>query len=302
LKIGVTGGAGFIGSRLVRRLVEKGYNVISIDINDPPGFIRKCKHIQGDLLDYSSTKEALRGLDLIYHLAGCVLESVRKDPFLGSAVNVDITRNVLEACRVNRVRKVLFASSFYVYDGINDRMIVNEETPLNTLDMELFAATKAFGESLLKEYHRKYGLNYVILRYGSAYGLGNCSNVVKTFLEAGWNGQPIEVWGEGKRRNQYTYVEDLAEGSILAMDRVNEVHNLISPEEMTIGELAELLRRKFGFEVIYNLQRREGASMPFMSSRKAMKELGWKPISLEEGIENMVKERPLYSYAFSLQK
>jgi nucleoside-diphosphate-sugar epimerase len=275
----------------VRRLVERGYDVTSIDINGPPELAKNYTFAQCDLLDYSGVKSALHGFDVVYHLAGCVLEPVRKDPYMGSATNVDITRNVIEACRVNKIEKVLFASSFYVYDGISDRMIVNEETPLNTLDMELFAATKAFGESLLKEYHRKYGLNYVILRYGSAYGLGNCTNVVKTFLEAVWNKQPIEVWGQGKRRNQYTYVDDLAEGSVLAIDRVNEVYNLISPEETSIRELAELLQKKYGFEVVFNTQRVEGASMPYMSSRKAIKELGWKPISLEEGIERMVKER-----------
>jgi len=157
------------------------------------------------------------------------------------------------------------------------------------LSMELFGATKTFGETLLKEYRKKYGLNYVILRYGSAYGLGNCSNVVKTFLEAGWNKQTLEVWGQGKRRNQYTYVDDLAEGSALAIDKVDEVYNLISPEETTIRELAELLKAKYGFEVIYHTERPEGASMPYMSSRKAIKDLGWKPITLEEGIGRMVQ-------------
>ena len=291
MKIGVTGGSGFIGSRLVRRLVEKSHDVTSIDINDPPELARNYTYSKCDLLDYSSAKSTLCGFDVLYHLAGCVLESVRKDPFTGSAINVDITRNVLEACRVNKIEKVLFASSFYVYDGINDRMIVNEETPLNTLQMELFAATKVFCESLLKEYHRKYGTNYVILRYGSAYGLGNCTNVVKTFLEAGWNKQPIEVWGEGKRRNQYTYVDDLAEGSALAINKVNEVYNLISPEETAIRELVDLLEKKYGLEAFFNTQRPEGASMPYMSVRKAAKELCWKPISLEHGIERMVKER-----------
>jgi len=287
----VTGGSGFIGSRLVKKLVERSYEVTSIDVNGPSELDKNHTFVQCDLLDYSSAKSVLHGFDVLYHLAGCVLESVRKNPFTGSATNVDITRNVLEACRVNKIEKVLFASSFYVYDGISDRMIVNEETPLNTLNMELFAATKAFGESLLKEYHRKYGVNYVILRYGSAYGLGNCSNVVKTFLEAGWNKQPIEVWGQGKRRNQYTYVDDLAEGSVLALNKVNEVYNLISPEETTIRELTELLQKKYGFETVFNTKRPEGASMPYMSSRKAIKELYWKPISLEEGIESMVKER-----------
>lgn len=300
MKIAVTGGSGFIGSRLVKKLVERGYDVASIDINGSVEVAEGYKFIKCDLLDFSSAKSALHGFDAVYHLAGCVLESVRKDPFTGSAINVDITRNVLEACRVNRIGKVLFASSFYVYDGISDKMVVNEETPLSTLNMELFGATKAFGESLLKEYRKKYGLNYVILRYGSAYGLGNCSNVVKAFLEAGWSKQPLEVWGHGKRRNQYTYVDDLAEGSVLAIDKVDEVYNLISPEETSIRELAELLKTKYGFEVVYHTERAEGASMPYMSSRKAIKELGWKPISLEEGIERMVQERNtlgLYSRA-----
>jgi UDP-glucose 4-epimerase len=291
LKIAVTGGCGFIGSRLVKKLVERGYEVTSIDINGSAELAKGYKYVRCDLLDYSNAKSALHEFDAVYHLAGCVLESVRKDPFTGSAVNVDITRNVIEACRVNKIEKVLFASSFYVYDGISDKMVVNEETPLSTLNMELFGATKAFGESMLKEYRKKYGLKYVILRYGSAYGLGNCSNVVKTFLEAGWSKQPIEVWGQGKRRNQYTYVDDLAEGSALAIDKVDEVYNLISPEETTIRELAELLKAKYGFEVVYHTERPEGASMPYMSSRKAIKELGWKPISLEEGIEQMVQER-----------
>ena len=289
MKIGVTGGSGFIGSRLVKKLVEKGHEVTSIDVTEPAESAKKYTYVHCDLLDYSITKSALQGLDVVYHIAGCVLDAVRKNPFTGSAINVDITRNVLEACCANKIGKVLFASSFYVYDGISDKMVVNEETPLNTLSMELFGATKTFGESLLKEYRKKYGLNYVILRYGSAYGLGNCSNVVKTFLEAGWNKQPLEVWGQGKRRNQYTYVDDLAEGSALAIDKVDEIYNLISPEETTIRELAELLKAKYGFEVIYHTERPEGASMPCMSSRKAVKDLGWKPITLEEGIGRMVQ-------------
>jgi nucleoside-diphosphate-sugar epimerase len=122
--------------------------------------------------------------------------------------------------------------------------------------------------------------------------------VVKTFLDAGCNKQPIEVWGQGRRRNQYRYVDDLVEGSVLVIDKVNEVYNLISPEETTMRELAELLQAKYGFEVVFNTQRLEGASMPYLSSRKAITELSWKPISLEDGIERMVKER----FRVSLEK
>jgi UDP-glucose 4-epimerase len=291
LKVGVTGGTGFIGSRLVRKLREKGHEVTSIDVNCCSELPEGCEYAKCDLLNYARAKATLTGFDVVYNLAGCVLEAVRKDPFTGAAVNVELTRNVVEACHVNKIPKVLFASSFYVYDGISDKMIVNEETPLSTLNMELFAATKAFGESLLREYHRKYGLSYVLLRFGSAYGLGNCTNVIKTFLEAGWNKQPIDIWGSGKRRNQYTYVDDIAEGSVLAIDKVNEVYNLISPEETSIKELADLLHKNYGLEVTYDTDRPEGASMPYMSARKALKELCWKPMQLEEGIERMVRER-----------
>jgi UDP-glucose 4-epimerase len=289
LRAAVTGGSGFIGSRLVRELLESGHDVTSIDERVPRPI--KNDFVQCDLLDFTKAKSVLQGFDVVYHLAGCVLDDVRKDPYGGSTTNVDITRNVLEACHVNKIRKVLFASSFYVYDGISDKMIVNEETSLNTLNMELFGATKAFGESLLKEYHRRRGLDYVILRYGSAYGLGECSNVIKTFLEACWKKEPTEVWGEGKRRNQYTYVDDLAKGSVLAIDKVNEVYNLISPEETSVRDLATLLTSKYGAQVVYNTERPEGASMPYMSSRKAIRELGWKPIGLEQGVERMVRER-----------
>jgi len=69
-------------------------------------------------------------------------------------------------------------------------------------------------------------------------------------------------WGQGQRRNQYTYVEDIAEGCVLAINETNEIYNLISPEETTTGELAELLKRKYGFEVVYNYIQKEGPSMP----------------------------------------
>lgn len=140
------------------------------------------------------------------------------------------------------------------------------------------------------EYSAKYGIQYVILRYGSAYGWGNCTNVVKTFLETALRGEPIEVWGQGRRRNQYTYVDDLAAGSLLSLHSVNEVYNLISPEETTTGELAALLKRRLGADVVYNTIQKEGPSMPYMSSRKAMQQLGWKPITLEEGVERMLQQ------------
>jgi len=290
MNVVVTGGSGFIGSRLVRRLADLRHRVISVDVRSPKAETKGVQFVKADLTQYSDAERAVEGADVVYHLAGVVLEDVRKDPYRGSELNVDITRNVVEACKRKEIARVLFASSFYVYDGIPEKHIVNEETPLAILNMELFGATKAFGEVLLREYRRRFGLHYVILRYGSAYGFGECSNVILTFLNDGLSGRPIEVWGPGKRRNQYTYVDDLVEGSVLALDREDEVYNLVSPWDTGVGELAELLVKLYDFRVDYRLDKKEGVSMPYMSSRKAEKELGWKPTPLLEGIRKMAVE------------
>jgi len=290
VKVVVTGGSGFIGSRLVKSLAKADHTVTSLDIRDTKSTISDVDYIKADLTDYNEVEKAIRGADAVYHLAGVVLEGVRKDPFSGSERNVEITRNIVEACKRQNVTKILFASSFYVYDGIPERHIVNEETPLAVLNMELFGATKVFGESLLREYNRRYGTHYVILRYGSAYGFGECSNVILSFLSETQAGRPVEVWGEGKRTNQYTYVDDLVEGSILALDKDDEVYNLISPWDTSVRELAECLTRLYGMEVSFKRDKKEGTSMPYMSSRKATKELGWTPTPLLEGIRRMVTE------------
>ncbi len=291
LRIAVTGGSGFIGERLLRKLSGGGHDILSVDIREPKSSRGDYQFVKADLTESDQAQSSLNGCDVVYHLAGVVLEGVRNNPYDGSALNVDMTRNVVEACRRLKVRKVIFASSFYVYDGIPPELIVNEESPLNTLQMELFGVTKVFGETLLKEYNRKFGLEFVILRFGSAYGLGDCTNVVKTFLEAAWRGQTLEVWGHGRRRNQYTYIDDIAEGCALALQSTNETFNLISPDETSISEVANEISRRYGREVVYRRDKAEGASMPYMSSRKAIKNLGWSPIPLRSGVDKMVEER-----------
>jgi UDP-glucose 4-epimerase len=290
MNIAVTGGSGFIGSRLVKRLAASGHLVRSTDIREPNFSAENVRFSTADLTQYADAERAVEGADAVYHIAGVVLEAVRKDPFKGSQLNVEMTRNVAEACRKKNVAKMVFASSFYVYDGIAEKHIVNEETPLAILNMELFGATKSFGESLLREYSRRFGLHYVILRYGSAYGFGECTNVILTFIEDGLAGRPLEVWGPGKRSNQYTYVDDLVEGSVLALERSDEVYNLISPWDTSVGELANMLAKLYGFKTNFRLDKKEGVSMPYMSSRKAEKDLGWRPTPILDGIRKMAAE------------
>lgn len=285
MKIGVTGGSGFIGSRVVEGLARSNHDVVSIDLV-PPTRKEGFKFVQADLTSYEKTEQLLTGLDAIYHVAGTVLEQVRADPYRASEVNINITRNIAEAARKKDVDKIIFASSFYVYDGIDPEAIVNEATPLNTMKMELFGGTKVFGETLLKEYSKRYGIKYLILRYGSAYGPGGQgSNVIKAFLDSATAGRTIDVWGPGNRRNQYTYVDDLAAGSVLSLSKENEIYNLISPEETSVRQLTEMISRKIPVKVSFALEKKEGSSMPYMSSRKAISDLSWDPISVDQGID-----------------
>jgi len=281
--IAVTGGSGFIGSFLVRRLLEEGHEVVNVDIrrSDSPGEFHMA-----DVRNLDQLLEALDGVDVVFHLAGTVLNTARKNPYLAVQLDVFGTANVLEACVKNEVGKVLYASSFYIYDGISPERRVDEGDRSSIFDAEMFGVAKLMGERLVLEYSRKYGLKYVILRFGPVYGPHRrCSCVVCDFILEGLSGNPIVVWGEGRRKNQYTYVEDVVDGCIRALKAEDTIYNLISPDYISIRELAELLASKYGFRVEFDRSKKEGPSMPYISPRKAVEELGWRPRSLEEGIE-----------------
>jgi UDP-glucose 4-epimerase len=281
MKIVVTGGAGFIGKAVVNRLREERHDVVVADVRGDDGSDTTRTL---DVLDLDSVREVLAGADAVYHLAGPVLEMARRDPFGSSRLQMDGTLNVLEACRIESVPKIILASSFYVYDGLPADGIVNETSWLNITGMELFGSLKVTAEQLVQAYG-KAALSFNILRFGSAYGWGAGSNLIQTFLDAYLRGESPEVWGVGLRQNQYTHVDDIARGAVAALGFDNEIFNLISPEETSTGEIALMMRDIFGFEVKFLRDKPEGKSMPYMSARKAIRHLGWKPTPLIEGIK-----------------
>jgi nucleoside-diphosphate-sugar epimerase len=121
------------------------------------------------------------------------------------------------------------------------------------------------------------------------YGWGRCSNVVQSIIEAGQASTPFEVWGKGVRRNQYTLIDDIVDGLVLAMDEwPDQVVNLISPEVTTVGELAELLERNYGFETRFDTERNDPPSMCYMASYRAL-DAGWEPTPLEQGVKIVVQ-------------
>ena len=292
MRICVTGGFGFIGSYTVRELVKRGHEVVILDVKSdkvPEG----VELVIADITDYNQALQAISKaeVDIVLHLAGTVLNIARKNPYLATRLDILGTANILEACVKNDVEKIIYASSFYVYDGLPPSARVNEEDHSDIFKAEMFGVVKLVGERLIYEYAKQHNLKYVLLRYGPVYGPHErCSCLICEFIKEGLKGNPIVVWGRGARRNQYTYVEDVALGSVKAIKAGSGTYNLISPEQFTIREIAEMLKRKYDFKVEYDLSRREGPSMPYISPKKAMEELNWNPVSLEEGIEKTFRK------------
>ena len=287
MRVAVIGGSGFIGSFLIRELLKKGYEVINIDTRRSSLNVEFCL---ADVRMLDQVQSALSEVDVVYHLAGTVLNVARKNPYVSGQLDIYGTLNVLEACVRSNVNKLIYASSFYVYDGIPPDRSVDESHRSDIFRAEMFGVAKLVGERLILEYNRKYGLRYVILRFGPVYGPHKrCSCVICEFIREGLSGKPIIVWSKGERKNQYTYVEDVTSGAVKAMKHDNETFNLISPEYKSIREIAEFLRVRYGFKVEYDPTKREGPSMPYISPKKAIEKLGWRPINLEKGIEKTVK-------------
>jgi len=272
----VTGASGFIGSRLAGHL---GSGDVLTDVVTS----KKVKKL--DVLDAAETAEVISGYwpDVVVHLAGPVVGHARKKPADAVRLQVEGTLNVLQACREVGA-KVVLASSFYVYDGIDQDSVVWEGTELNLMVPETFGAAKLMAERLVADYGTAYGLEWMVLRFGSAYGPGEGSNVISDFVKMGESEQVVEIWGSGNRANQYTHVDDIVAGILMACEHSGEVWNLISPERTSTRELAETMSNMFGFEFVFNTEKPEGPSMPTMLPIVARRR-GWSARPLVEGLK-----------------
>jgi UDP-glucose 4-epimerase len=289
VKTVVTGGRGFIGRSLIEQLRAAGHDAVAADVQATEGEGGIGPRV--DVLELDGLREAVAGADVVYHLAGPVLDGARRDPFGSSKLQLSGTLNVLEACRTTGVPKVVLASSFYVYDGLPADGIVNESSRLDPSRMELFGSLKVAAEQLVLGYARRFGMRFGLLRFGSAFGWGDGSNLVQELLNAGLADRVLEVWGRGLRSNQYTYVEDIARGAVAALRVDDEVFNLISPDETSTSELARLMCRRFGFHMRLLTDKPEGADFPYMSSRKAARLLGWTAMPLADALDSLVTQR-----------
>jgi UDP-glucose 4-epimerase len=309
-RILITGGLGFIGSNLARRLVHEGSNVVVMDSMIPAygGNLANVADIvdridvqYSDVRDRHSIRALVEGADYLFNLAGQTshLDSMT-DPFTDLDINAAAQLSILEACRENRVPpKVVFASTRQVY-GRPDYLPVDEQHPVRPVDVN--GINKVAGEQFHLLYHSVYGIPTTALRLTNTYGPGmRVKDARQTFLGI-WikqvvSGEPIRVFGDGQQLRDFTYVDDCVEALLLAASSDaadGRVLNLGSTEVVPLEALARLLIEAAG-EGSYEL-------VPFPADRQQIdigdyhgdaslieSLLGWRPhVGLAEGLARTV--------------
>ena len=301
-RILVTGGSGFIGSHLVDRLIERGIRVRIYDLahpdfleNYPEEKKRLVEYHHGDILDTDSLRVACNGIDAIYHLAAVPdVNEVAEDPAFAQKTNVSGTGNVLEVARIKKIKRVIFASTIWVYQNTpNAEGLLSEDASISHPD-HLYAATKLGGEAQCIAYSKLYNVPITILRFGIAYGVRARRAVVSAvFVDKALKGEPITIDGDGSQYRKFVNVEDLAEGCALALSNIaeNKIYNLEGDEKTTIKQIAETIDGIIGgLKVEYRQGRKSDFDGKNISNKKAKEELGWLPqINFKEGMEKYIK-------------
>jgi UDP-glucose 4-epimerase len=292
--IGVIGGSGFIGSHLVDKLVEHGYEVTVFDIMKPHR--NDVRHIHMDITSLTSTTVALTGeYDAIYLLAAVAnVNDVYKIPVESTLVNVIGVANVLEAARRNEIPRVIVASTTWVY-GMASRKEVDENTPLHIQKADhIYTSSKVAAELLCHSYQKLYGQDFTILRYGIPYGpRARRGTVIELFVRRALKGEPLFIFGDGSQYRNFIYVEDLAEGNVAALKEIakNQVYNLEGIRPITVKEVAETVKKLIkDVKIEYKEARPGDFAGKIVLSNKAKKDLGWEPkIDFEEGLRRYIE-------------
>ena len=297
-KVLVTGGAGFIGSNLVRALVERGDSVRVLD-NFSTGNRANLEGldvevVEGELRSYERVHNAVRGVEVVFHLGalGSVPRSVQ-DPLTSSAVNVEGTLNVLLAARDEGVRRVVFSSSSSVY-GMQTELPVREELAPNPISP--YGVAKLAAERYCISFSRVYeSFESVVVRYFNVFGprqspLSQYAAVVPVFITAIAAGQPVRIDGDGEQRRDFTYVTNVVDGTLRAADTPGasgRIFNVAASSPASVNDVADAVGRILEREVVtVQAPPRAGDIRDSWADVAAARELlGWEPeVDLEEGL------------------
>jgi UDP-glucose 4-epimerase len=300
----VTGGGGFIGSHLAYALLERGHKVRVLD-NFATGrrsnvlaLGDEVELIEGDIQSYERASKAVAGCDVVFHQAALpsVPRSVQ-DPLTSNATNVIGTLNVLLAARDHGARRVVCASSSSVYGPGQGTAPKREDQP--AVPISPYATAKLAGEGYARSFNSVYGLETVALRYFNVFGprqdpTSQYAAVIPNFIAALQAGERPVIFGDGEQSRDFTYVANVVEANLLAMDApgvAGRVYNVACGERVTINRLAAELRDLLGAdaELVYAAPRAGDIRHSLADLSQARAELGYEPaVRLREGLERTI--------------
>jgi len=300
----VTGGAGFIGSHIVRRLVSDGQQVRVVD-NLSTGTTSRLDDVRqsidflhGDLADEQVSEAAVRKVDCVFHQAA--IPSVQRsinDPIGTNRANVTATLNLLECCRKANVRRFVYAASSSAY-GDAEVLPKSESMPVNPLSP--YALQKWVGEHYCKLYYKLYGLETISLRYFNVFGPAQdphseYSAVIPRFITALLTNRPITVYGDGEQSRDFTYVENIVEANLLASNAsstAGDTCNIGCGERVRLNALIGLLEEHIGVkaEVTYTEPKAGDVRHSLADIAHARRILGYEPrVMFDEGLKRTIE-------------
>ena len=299
MKALVTGGGGFIGSNVVRALLERGDDVRVLD-NFATGNRRNLAElegeielVEGDLRSYERVHTAVRGVEVVFHQGALpsVPRSVQ-DPLTTTAVNVEGTLNVLLAARDEGIRRILNASSSSVYG--NSGSLPRTETQLPD-PISPYAVAKLAAERFCTSFSRVYGMEIVSLRYFNVFGprqdpLSQYAAVVPRFITAIAAGEPVTIYGDGEQSRDFTFVENVVAANLLAADAAGvagEIANVATGGSITVNGLADTIGQLVDkpVEKVYEPAREADVRASWADLDHARRLFGYEPrVALEEGL------------------
>jgi len=315
MRILVTGGAGFIGSHLTDRLLDRGFDVYVID-NLSSGNIKnlgkcvsqsnRCRIKICDLKNDDCLFNIDYAPDLIYHLAANPdVRASYQDPQTSFNENILVTFKVLEFMQKRNIKNIIFTSSSTVY-GDAIKIPTSEDHPIKPIS--IYGACKAASEIMIQTYSRLYKINSVILRLANIIGSRTTHGVIYDFInKLRKNPEVLEVLGDGMQKKSYLYIDDTIKAMEMTIDLFNEdveglekVYNLGNEDWITVKEIAEIVIKEMNLgdtKIIYKPYTSDGRGWPgdvkfmLLDIEKIKKELGWRPEkSSREAVAATVKD------------
>jgi len=305
MRVLVTGAAGFIGSHLCERLLSDGCTVIGVDnfddFYDPQikrQNISKCLEneefqlIEADIRDVTAMDGAIRdSVDIIIHLAAKagVRPSIAQ-PLLYADVNVNGTVALLEAAKKHKVDKFIFGSSSSVY-GNNKKIPFSEDDNVD-FPISPYAATKKAGELICHTYHHLYGISFTCLRFFTVYGPRQRPDLaIHKFAQLIEEGKSIPIYGDGSMMRDFTYIDDIIDGTVAAMEKCAgfNIYNLGESRPITVNDLVTEIEKALGKKAVKEYQSLQPGDVKctYADVTRASKELAYNPSTdIQTGLAN----------------